>query len=71
MMLFLMLLDYVEKKKVVGTVLGCTCGKEFDNEEQWIEHCDTLAENGLPTCGLGTYNKTEAYYECSKCGVRK
>lgn len=62
---------WVEGTEVVGTGLACTCGKIFDNEEQWMKHCDTLIENGLPTYGVGTYYKTNTYLYCSKCKKRK
>lgn len=63
--------DWVEKEKVVGTKLECSCGLIFDNEEKWYEHCDALMENGLENCGVSILEITETYYECSKCHKTK
>ena len=63
--------DWVEKEKVVGTKLTCSCGFEFENDEQWTIHCDALIEQGLDSCGISATEITETYYECSKCHKTK
>ena len=63
--------NWVQKEKVVGTKLECSCGLLFDNEEKWYEHCDALMENGLENCGVSILEITETYYECSKCHKTK
>ena len=63
--------DWVEKEKVVGTKLVCHHGLTFNNEDEWYAHCDSLMEQGLDGCGVSSYNITETYYECSKCGKIK
>ena len=63
--------DWVEKEKVVGTKLCCTCGLVFDNQADYIAHCDVLIEQGLDGCGVSSYDITETYYECSKCHKTK
>ena len=63
--------DWVEKEKVVGTKLCCTCGLVFDNQADYITHCDVLIEQGLDGCGVSSYDITETYYECSKCHKTK
>lgn len=62
---------WVEKEKVVGTVLGCTCGETFETEEDWIAHNDKIVENGLPSCGVSSIPISKTYYECSKCHKTK
>ncbi len=63
--------DWIEKEKVVGTKLTCSCGFEFENDEQWTIHCDALIEQGLDGCGISATEITETYYECSKCHKTK
>ena len=63
--------NWVEKEKVVGTKLTCSCGFEFENDEQWTIHCDALIEQGLDSCGISATEITETYYECSKCHKTK
>ena len=63
--------NWVQKEKVVGTKLECSCGLLFDNEEKWYEHCDALMESGLENCGVSILEITETYYECSKCHKTK
>ena len=63
--------DWVEKEKVVGTVLGCTCGETFETEEDWIAHNDKIVENGETRHSFSDYPITETYYECSKCHKTK
>ena len=63
--------NWVQKEKVVGTKLECSCGLLFDNEEKWYEHCDALMENGLENCGVSILEITKTYYECSKCHKTK
>ena len=63
--------NWVKKEKIVGTVLGCTCGETFKTEEDWIIHNDKVIENGGTCHSFSDYPITETYYECSKCGVRK
>ncbi len=63
--------DWVEKEKVVGTVLGCTCGETFETEEDWIAHNDKVVENGETRHSFSDYPITETYYECSKCHKTK
>lgn len=63
--------DWVEKEKVVGTVLGCTCGETFETEEDWIAHNDKVVENGETIHSFSDYPISETYYECSKCHKTK
>lgn len=63
--------EWVEKEKVVGTVLGCTCGETFETEEDWIAHNDKIVENGETRHSFSDYPITETYYECSKCHKTK
>ena len=63
--------DWVEKEKVVGTKLACTCGKLFDTEEQWYSHNDEVVENGGTIHSTSYYPVTATYYECSKCHKTK
>ena len=63
--------NWVEKEKVVGTKLACTCGKLFDTEEQWYSHNDEVVENGGTIHSTSYYPVTETYYECSKCHKTK
>ena len=63
--------DWVEKEKVVGTKLACTCGKLFDTEEQWYSHNDEVVENGGTRHSFSPYGIYETYYECSKCHKTK
>ena len=63
--------NWVQKEKVVGTKLTCSCGFEFENDEQWTIHCDALIEQGLDSCGISATEITETYYECSKCHKTK
>lgn len=63
--------DWVQKEKVVGTVLGCTCGETFKTEEDWIAHNDKVVENGETMHSFSDYPISETYYECSKCHKTK
>lgn len=63
--------DWIEKEKVVGTVLGCTCGETFETEEDWIAHNEKAVENGETIHSFSEYPITETYYECSKCHKTK
>lgn len=63
--------EWVEKEKVVGTVLGCTCGETFETEEDWIAHNDKVVENGETRHSFSDYPISETYYECSKCHKTK
>lgn len=63
--------DWVQKEKVVGTVLGCTCGEAFETEEDWIAHNDKVVENGETMHSFSDYPISETYYECSKCHKTK
>lgn len=63
--------NWVQKEKVVGTVLGCTCGETFETEEDWIAHNDKAVENGETIHSFSDYPISETYYECSKCHKTK
>ena len=63
--------NWVQKEKVVGTVLGCTCGETFETEEDWIAHNDKVVENGETIHSFSDYPISETYYECSKCHKTK
>ncbi len=63
--------NWVEKEKVIGEKLVCSCGLTFNNEDAWYEHCDELMEQGLDSCGISSTPITETYYECSKCHKTK
>ena len=63
--------DWVEKEKVVGEKITCSCGFIFYNLDKWEAHCDELMEQGLDVCSMSPTNITETYYECSKCHKTK
>ena len=63
--------DWVEKEKVVGEKLICSCGLTFNTSEEHYKHCDELMEKGLEGCGVSSTPITETYYECSKCHKTK
>lgn len=63
--------NWVQKEKIVGTVLGCTCGETFETEEDWIAHNDKVVENGETRHSFSDYPISETYYECSKCHKTK
>ena len=63
--------DWVEKEKVVGTKLECSCGFVFNTTEEHTLHCDERIEQGLESCGVSSTEITETYYECSKCHKTK
>ena len=64
--------NWIKKEKVVGTKLVCSCGKEFATEEEWSNHnLSMMAQGQINGHSCCAYEKTETYYECSKCGVRK
>ena len=63
---------WVKKEKVVGTAIACSCGKEFETEEDWSTHnLSMMAQGQINGHSCCSYEKTETYYECSKCGMRK
>ena len=63
--------DWIEKEKYVKTILCCTHGLVFYNQDEWYAHCDQLMEQGLDGCGVSPEPIYETYYECSKCHKTK
>ena len=63
--------DWVQKEKVVGTKLTCSCGLTFNTAEEHTLHCDERMEQGLESCGVSSTEIYETYYECSKCHKTK
>ena len=63
--------DWVQKEKVVGTKLTCSCGLTFNTAEEHTLHCDERMEQGLESCGVSSTEIYKTYYECSKCHKTK
>ena len=63
--------EWVQKEKVVGTKLTCSCGLTFNTAEEHTLHCDERMEQGLESCGVSSTEIYETYYECSKCHKTK